>query len=98
METTQKQQLVEQVSEALKEQFQIVADRITGNALRACEEIPDCNLPGLDIVIKVRLERPEPTRAMVQVERVEFAVKHVWRDEDYDEQTIDLLQPSFEFN
>lgn len=98
METTQKQQLVEEVSKALKEQFQIVADRITVNALRACEEMPDCDLPGLDIVIKVRLERPEPTRARVQVERVEFAVKHVWRDEDYDEQTIDLLQSSFEFN
>lgn len=61
--TTQKQQLVEQVSEALKEQLQIVADRITGQALRACEEMPDCDLPGLDIVIKVRLEHPESTRA-----------------------------------
>ena len=98
METTQRQQLVKQVSNALKEQLQIVADRITGNALLACEEMPDCNLPGLDIVIKVHLERPEPTCARVQVERVEFAVKRVWRDEDYDEQTIDLLQPSLEFN
>ena len=98
METTQKQQLVEEVSKALKEQLQIVADRITGQALRACEEMPDCDLPGLDIVIKVRLEHPESTRARVQVERVEFAVKRVWRDDDYAEQTIDLLQPSFEFN
>ena len=49
-------------------------------------------------MIKVRLEHPESTRARVQVERVEFAVKRVWRDDDYDEQTIDLLQPSFEFN
>lgn len=98
METTQKQELVEQVSKALKEQLNIAADRITASALQACEEIPDNDLPGLDIVIKVRLEHPESTRARVQVKRVEFAVKHIWRDEDYDEQTIDLLQPSFEFN
>lgn len=70
METTQKQELVEQVSKALKEQLNIAADRITGSALQAWEEMPDNDLPGLDIVIKVRLEHPESTRARVQLERV----------------------------
>lgn len=46
METTQKQQLVEEVSKALKEQLQIVADRITGQALRACEEMPGLRSAG----------------------------------------------------